>query len=66
MNAAPSGDPRVQLLERCQQERNELIAMTAETLARIPRARAWTRAAHTVLRLLRLLSMRAAAANPRS
>lgn len=55
----PAPDPREQLLERCQQERNELIAMTAGAIARVPRAAAWLRAARTLLRLLRILSMRA-------
>jgi hypothetical protein len=47
---------RVQLLERCQSERNDLIAMTATARALAPRARAWMRVARTLFRLLRVLA----------
>ena len=63
---APLADPREQLLERCQHERNELIAMTAGAISRVPRLGAWIRVARTLLRLLRILSMRAATANTRN
>jgi hypothetical protein len=66
VNAAQHTAIREQLLERCQHERNELIALTAGAVAGMPRVRAWVRAARTLLRLLRILSMRPAATTPRS
>jgi hypothetical protein len=50
---------REELLERCQLERSELIAMTAAAAALAPRARAWVRSARALVRLLRLLVARA-------
>jgi hypothetical protein len=57
VSATLEGGParRQQLLERCQRERNELIAMTATAIAVAPRLRAWVRAARSFHRILRLL-----------
>jgi hypothetical protein len=46
---------RQQLLERCQRQRNELIAMTATAIAVAPRLRAWVRVARSFHRIVRLL-----------
>ena len=51
------------LLERCQHERNELIAMAATAHALLPRTRLWARAARTLCRLLRVLVERTRRAN---
>jgi hypothetical protein len=63
---APTAGAREHLLERCQHERNELIAMTAAAIAHVPHARAWTRTALTLLRFARILTMRAGQENPRN
>jgi hypothetical protein len=55
MNAAT----RERLLERCQQERYELLAMASSAAALAPRARTWLHAARTFFRLLRVLAARA-------
>lgn len=65
MNAA-SLAARERLIERCQHERNALIAMTAGAIAHAPRAMGWLRAARTFIRLLRILSMRAAPVHERN
>jgi hypothetical protein len=57
---------REQLLERCQLERNELIAMTATAVALAPRLRAWARVARSFHRILRTLHDSASGAGSRS
>ncbi|MEO8018844.1 MAG: hypothetical protein ABI769_13595 [Pseudomonadota bacterium] len=47
---------REELLARCQQERNELIATTAVAIAAVPRARDMARTFRGVLRLLRVIA----------
>ena len=49
---------REQLLERCQQERFELVAMAATAAALAPRVRTWLHATRTFCRLLRVLAAR--------
>ena len=68
MNAASTAHAaqRELLLERCQHERNELIAMAATAHALLPRPRTWTQAARTLCRLLRVLVARVRRATSRS
>ena len=54
------------LLERCQHERNELIAMAATAHALLPRTRLWALAARTLCRLLRVLVERTRRATSKS
>jgi hypothetical protein len=53
------------LIERCQHERNQLIAMAATAHALLPRPRTWTQAARTLCRLLRVLVARVRRATSR-
>jgi hypothetical protein len=54
MSAATHDTRRAALVERCQQERNELIGLRATAVALAPRARAWVRAARALLRIARI------------
>lgn len=66
MSANAHATQRELLLERCQHERNELIAMAATAHAFLPRTRLWARAARTLCRLLRVLVARTRQATSRS
>jgi hypothetical protein len=55
MTAESRNGRRAALLERCQQERNQLIGLRATAVALAPRARAWVRAVRAFLRIARIL-----------